>query len=77
MSEHISRRTQLMRSVVVVLGIPAVLLAALGGAYERFLEMPVPVVLAVLWVAGVALLGSCVLMLYLLGTSLASVVVGA
>jgi hypothetical protein len=33
--------------------------------------------LAVLWVAGVALLGSCALMLYMLGTSLVSVVVGA
>ena len=35
----------------------------LGIAYERFLEMPVPVVLSVLWFGGLALLGSCVLML--------------
>ena len=77
MSEHISRRTQLLRSVVVGQGLPTVLLAALSVAYKRFLEMPVPVVLAVLWFAGVALLGSWVLMLYMLGTLLASVVVGA
>jgi hypothetical protein len=74
MSEHISRKTQLVRSVVVVLGMPTVSLAALGVAYKRFLEMPVPVVLAALWVAGVALLGSCVLVLYVLGMLLASVV---
>jgi hypothetical protein len=42
----------------------------LGIAYERFLGMPVPVVLAVLWVGGMALLGSCVLMLYALATLL-------
>jgi hypothetical protein len=77
MSEHISRATQLMGSVVVALSMPTVWLAALGDAYKRFLEMPVPVVLAVLWFVGVALLGSWVLMLYTLGTLLASVVVGA
>jgi hypothetical protein len=66
-----------MGSVVVALSLPTVWLAALGGAYKRFLEMPVPVVLAVLWFVGVALLGSWVLMLYMLGTLLASVVVGA
>jgi len=48
----------------------------IGVAYERFLEMPVAVVLAVLWVLGMALLGSCVLTLYVLGTSLVGVVVG-
>jgi hypothetical protein len=48
-----------------------------AAAYERFLEMPVAVVLAVLWLAGMALLSSCVLMLYVLGTSLARVVAGA
>jgi hypothetical protein len=42
----------------------------LGIAYERFLEMPVPVVLSVLWLGGLALLGSCVLMLYALATLL-------
>ena len=49
----------------------------LGIAYERFLGMPVPVVLSVMWLGGLALLGSCVLMLYALATLLASVVMGA
>jgi hypothetical protein len=40
-------------------------------AYERFLEMPVGVVLAALWLVGMALVSLCVLMLYLLVTSLA------
>jgi hypothetical protein len=34
--------------------------------YERFLEMPVPVVLVVLWVAGVVLGVLCVVELYAL-----------
>jgi hypothetical protein len=38
----------------------------IGATYERFLEMPVPVVLAALWLAGAALLGSCALTLYVL-----------
>jgi hypothetical protein len=33
--------------------------------YERFLELPVPVVLAVLWFAGFVLLGLGALVLYL------------
>ena len=33
-------------------------------AYEGFLELPVPVVLAVLWVAGAVLEGSCIAALY-------------
>ncbi len=40
------------------------------SAYERFLELPVAGVLAVMWLAGAALLGSCALTLYLLGSSL-------
>jgi hypothetical protein len=36
----------------------------LGRAYERFLELPVLVVLLVLWVAGVAMLGSVALVAY-------------
>ncbi len=48
-----------------------------GVAYERFVQMPVPVVLTVLWVAGMVLLSSCVLVLYMLGTLLAPVVAGA
>jgi hypothetical protein len=39
--------------------------------YERFLQMPVPAVLAMLWLAGMVLLSLCVLMLYLLVRSLA------
>lgn len=48
-----------------------------GVTYEQFLQMPVPAVLAVLWFAGMALLCSCVLVLYMLGMSVASVVAGA
>ncbi len=33
--------------------------------YERFLEMPVALVLGVSWLAGVALVGSCALVVYL------------
>ena len=33
--------------------------------YSRFLELPVPVVLLTLWVAGAALMGSCALTLYI------------
>ena len=32
--------------------------------YERFLRMPVPVVLITMWLAGCALLGLCTLFLY-------------
>jgi len=49
----------------------------LGITYERFLGLPVPVVLTVLWLGGVAMLGSCLLMLYVLATLLAQVVMGA
>jgi hypothetical protein len=37
-----------------------------ASIYERFLGMPVPVVLTALWLAGTALLGVGVLTLYLL-----------
>ena len=43
---------------------------ALDQAYERFLDLPVPVVLAVLWVAGVALELACVVTLYGVGSLL-------
>ena len=33
-------------------------------SYESFWELPVPVVLALLWLAGVVLLGLCVAALY-------------
>jgi hypothetical protein len=53
--------------------IPQVSDGFLGVSYERFLQMPVAVVLTVSWLGGMALLSSCVLMLYTLGTLLASV----
>ena len=37
---------------------------AIGRAYERFLELPVPVVLVVLWLLGVLILGAVVMGLY-------------
>jgi hypothetical protein len=49
----------------------------IDATYGRFLELPVPVVLGVLWLAGMALLSWCVLMLYVLGSWLVSVVAGA
>ena len=42
--------------------------AGIGRAYEWFLELPVVIVLTVMWVAGVALLGSCALALYMAGS---------
>ena len=38
--------------------------------------MPVPVVLTALWLGGMVLLGSCVLMIYALGMLLAQAVAG-
>ena len=35
-----------------------------GRAYRRFLKLPPAVVLPVLWLAGLVLLGSCVLVFY-------------
>jgi hypothetical protein len=44
-----------------------------AGLYSRFLELPVPVVLLTLWVAGAALMGSCALTFYhLLGLLLSA-----
>jgi hypothetical protein len=43
-------------------------------AYEWFLELPVTVVLVVLWLAGVGLVGFCVLVLYLCWLLLRAVV---
>ena len=45
-------------------------------AYERFYELPVPVVLAVLWLVGAVLLGSCALALYLYASVLVRLVLG-
>jgi hypothetical protein len=36
----------------------------LGRIYARFLELPVPIVLAVMWLVGVALISVCGLVLY-------------
>jgi hypothetical protein len=38
----------------------------LGDLYRRFLEMPVPVLLAVLWLTGTAIFVACGLLLYVL-----------
>ena len=46
-------------------------------AYEGFLELPPAAVVLVLWVAGVALLGSCVLVLYWGGRVLVGLMAGS
>jgi hypothetical protein len=45
-------------------------------AYEGFLELPQAVVLLVLWVAGVALLGLCGLVVYWVGRVLTGLIAG-
>jgi hypothetical protein len=47
---------------------PTPMTAGIGRAYEWFLQLPVVIVLTVLWVAGAALLGSCALVLYMAGS---------
>ena len=42
----------------------------LGRAYEWFLTLPRPLVLTILWLAGVALVGLCALALYLVWQAL-------
>jgi hypothetical protein len=49
----------------------------MARAYEGFLGLPVLVVLAVMWVAGAALLGSCALVVYMVGSVLLRTVVGS
>jgi hypothetical protein len=49
----------------------------IGLAYEWFLELPVPVVLLVLWVGGVALVGACALLAYATISTLVGIVAGA
>ena len=44
--------------------------AEIGRGYKWFLQLPVVIVLAVLWVAGAALLVSCALVLYMAGSVL-------
>jgi hypothetical protein len=46
-------------------------------AYEGFLELPVPVVLVVLWILGLVVIGSLVLALYLYGFELVRMLLGA
>ena len=46
----------------------------LAGAYGRFLELPVPAVLAVLWLLGALLLGAGVAAAYLAGVGLLAAV---
>ena len=50
---------------------------AIGQAYERFLELPVPLVLVVLWFVSLAILGSLGMVLYVYGASLVRVLTGA
>ena len=45
--------------------------------YERFLELPVPVVLVVLWVMGALLEGLCVATLYWSGQALVQLLEGS
>jgi hypothetical protein len=49
----------------------------IGLAYEWFLELPVPVVLLVLWVGGVTLLGACALLAHAALSALVGIVAGA
>ena len=49
---------------------------AIEQAYERFLELPVLLVLVMLWFAGLAVLGSLGLALYLYGALLVQVLTG-
>ena len=48
----------------------------IGEAYKRLYELPVPMVLVLLWIAGVVLLSSCALMLYLYGPALVRMLLG-
>ena len=49
----------------------------IGLAFEWFLELPVPVVLLVLWVAGVVFFGACALLAYMGISALVELVAGA
>ena len=43
---------------------------SLAWVYERFLELPAPLILAVVWLAGAVLIGLCGAALYFLWVSL-------
>ena len=47
--------------------------STVGRTYEWFLELPVPMVLLTMWVAGMLLIGSLVGLLYLLWSLLLTV----
>lgn len=49
---------------------------AIERADQRFLELPVPLVLVVLWFAGLVILGSLGLVVYLYGALLVRVLTG-
>jgi hypothetical protein len=49
----------------------------IGLAFEWFLELPVPVVLFVMWVAGVVFFGACALLTYVGISALVEMVRGA
>jgi hypothetical protein len=44
--------------------------------YERLLGLPRPVILAVLWLGGMVLMGSCVLVIYLYVSALVRMLLG-
>ena len=49
----------------------------IGLAFEWFLELPVPIVLLVLWVAGIVFFGVCALLTYVGISALVEMVGGA
>ena len=49
----------------------------IGLAFEWFLELPVPIVLLVLWVAGVVFFGACAVLTYMGISALVEMVGGA
>jgi hypothetical protein len=49
----------------------------IGLAFEWFLELPVQVVLLVMWVAGVVFFGACALLAYVSISALVEMVAGA
>ena len=49
----------------------------IGLAFEWFLELPVPVVLLVMWVAGIVFFGLCALLTYVGISAVVEMVAGA
>jgi hypothetical protein len=50
---------------------------AIGLGFEWFLELPVPIVLLVLWVAGIVFFGACALLTYMGISALVEMVGGS